>query len=359
MRYIGNKESVIGTISSILEKHNIVGNTFFDFFSGTSSVAKFYKKENYKIYSSDMMHFSYCLQKAYIENNSMPTFEKIIPKLPFLKDKDIPFSLFEEEKPLNRIIKYLNSINGVEGFIYINYSPEGSCDIDIPRMYFSTENAKKIDAIRIEIENWYSQKLLLDNEYYILLAVLLESVSLYSNISGVYGAFNKRWDARALKEFRLREIELIYNEKNNLSYNEDSLNLLDKISDIDILYLDPPYNSRQYAPNYHILETISRYDNPDIKGVTGLRDYKNQKSKFCNKKTAYCELENILKKAKAKYIVLSYNNEGIMNDETIKKIFMKYGELIFENFSYKRFNSNQKGNQFVKEQLYILIKGKF
>jgi adenine-specific DNA-methyltransferase len=85
---------------------------------------------------------------------------------------------------------------------------------------------------------------------------------------------------------------LVYNKQKNEVYNTDSMQLIDNI-DTDILYLDPPYNKRQYAPNYHILETIAKYDNPVIKGITGMRDYSEQKSLFCNKDTALQSLDKI------------------------------------------------------------------
>jgi len=134
---------------------------------------------------------------------------------------------------------------------------------------------------------------------------------------------------------------------------------LDKI-DVDILYMDPPYNERQYAPNYHILETVAKYDNPEISGVTGIRDYKTQKSRFCNSKTALEDLDTVAKIAKFKYLVLSYNSEGIMPQEKIIETLEKYGKVSLEQFEYARFKSNNNGlaksRKTVFEQLYILEK---
>ena len=95
----------------------------------------------------------------------------------------------------------------------------------------------------------------------------------------------KNWDKRSLKKLELNPLNIINNNKKNKSYNEDCNNLIKKIEG-DILYLDPPYNSRQYLPNYHLLETIAKYDDPKIKGKTGIREYENQKSNFCNKSYA-------------------------------------------------------------------------
>ena len=226
-------------------------------------------------------------------------------------------------------------------------------------MYFSNENGLRIDAIRQEIENWKRENLLLENEYYILLSCLIETVSLYANVAGVYAAFYKKWDPRAVKRLELRRIELYNNQKKNIVHNLNSLDLVENIN-TDILYLDPPYNERQYLPNYHILETIAKYDNPTIKGVTGIRDYENKKSTFCNPKTALRDLELIIQKSNFKHLILSYNSEGIMSQEDIIALMSNYGKVEFEQFLYARFKSNNKGlsktKKTVYEQVYILTK---
>jgi adenine-specific DNA-methyltransferase len=104
--------------------------------------------------------------------------------------------------------------------------------------------------------------------------------------------------------------------------------LVGKISG-DILYLDPPYNQRQYATNYHLLETITKYDNPKIYGKTGLREYQNQKSAYCSKTQVKESFRDLILKADVKYIFLSYNNEGLMSLEDIKEIMSQRGKYGF------------------------------
>lgn len=110
-------------------------------------------------------------------------------------------------------------------------------------MYFSNENGRKIDAIRQQIELWYQKNDITENEYFVLLACLIESVSFYANVAGIYAAFHKKWDPRAVKPLTLRPIKLLNNHKENQVYNTDSVALLNKI-EADIFYLDPPYNAR-------------------------------------------------------------------------------------------------------------------
>ncbi len=353
LRFIGNKENLLDIIYYELSSRNIHGRTFFDFFSGTSNVGKFFKKKGYQIFSSDILYFSYVLQRAYLENNESVKFERLINKFRITK----PNTLFST--PLDLVIEYLNNLEPKNGFIYNNYSPSGTATHNIPRMYFSDENARIIDAIRERIELWKKESLIAENEYYILLACLIETVPFYANISGVYAAFHKKWDPRAKKKLILRNIELVLNDKKNKSFNCNSIDLIEKIT-ADIIYLDPPYNQRQYAPNYHLLETIAKYDSPKIKGITGMRNYDNQKSNFCNATKALKDLDTIAAKAKYSYLVLSYNSEGIMPQKDILTIFQRYGNTELVEFDYRRYKSNNNGlsktKKIIQEQLYILEK---
>jgi len=152
MRFIGNKENLVEKIYQILHSKGVSGTSFFDFFAGTSNVGQFFKKKGYKVFSSDLLYFSFVLQKAYIENNEVPTFEKLLQKIEIK-----PSSLFAS--PLMQVIDYLNTILQQESFIFQNYTPEGTKHLDIPRMYFSNENGKIIDAIRLQIESWKNENL--------------------------------------------------------------------------------------------------------------------------------------------------------------------------------------------------------
>lgn len=353
MRFIGNKEKLLDNIYHVIEKYtDVKSGVFCDFFSGTANVGRYFKDKGFKIISSDILYFSYILQKAYIENNTEPEFTKLLKKVP-ISQNTIPISSF------NTVREYLNSLNGQKGFIYKNYTEDGTKGGEHIRKYFLSENGMKIDAIRSKIEQWHEEDLISEGEYYLLLASLIESVPFYANISGVYAAFLKKYDPRALKKLEIKPIKIYKSKKNHEVYNEDSLNLLSKL-EADILYIDPPYNNRQYGANYHLLETIARYDNPEIRGLTGMRDYYDQKSDFCNKNTALSSLEKIATEAKYKYLLLSYNSEGIMSKDEIKKVLRRHGNVRLLEFNYLRFKSNSNGDskhkKLIKEHLYLLKK---
>lgn len=350
MRYIGNKENLLDKIYALLQKHQVRGDRFFDFFSGTSSVARYFKHKGYAITSCDMLYLSYCLQKAYIENNVDPTFSRLLPQIKEALASTQDFFA----TPLQQVITYLNTLQGEQGFIYQNYTPQGTKDLEVPRMYFSSENGEQIDAIRSCIERWKQASLLTEIEYYILISCLLESVSLYSNVSGVYAAFYKKWDPRAIKPFRLSSISIQTSQQTHQVYWGDSIELLNAI-ETDILYLDPPYNARQYLPNYHLLETIALYDAPTIKGITGQRVDTGKKSSFCNAQKALKDLQRIVEFGRYQTLVLSYNSEGIMQHQDIIDILSPHGEVIFEKFMHLRFKSNSGGLSQTKKHIYEYI----
>ena len=354
MRFIGSKENLLDYIEFFIKERNIRGEVFCDLFAGTASVGKHFKKLGYKIISTDILYFSYVLQRVYIEQNKYPKFSILTKDL---RIKPLKTTLFEnEDLNAKSVIHYLDNIESLEGYIYKNYSPEGTKDQKHVRKYFTGENARKIDAIREKIEEWKQKELINEEEYFYLLGSLIEAVPFVSNISGTYGAFLKNWDKRAFKKLTLEAPIIIESKASHKVFNEDGVGLLDKIGKIDILYLDPPYNERQYAPNYHILETIAKWDNPRIKGVTGLREYNDQKSGFCNVATALKAMEEISKKKNFKHLVLSYNNEGIMPEKEILALFNRYGKTEIIEQNYQRFKSNSNGElkTKVKEKLYYM-----
>ena len=319
MNYIGSKYSLLDFLHSTIEKVTGItdgnGYVFADLFAGTGVVGSSYRENGWKVLSNDIQYYSYVLNKHYIENSSA-----VSPQL----------------------MDHLLAIDGVEGFVYRNYC-EGS---NSGRLYFTDSNGKKCDAIRQELEQLHSNGSISNNEYYYCLASLINSIDKYANTASVYGAFLKRIKQSAKKEFEFELLPLINGPVGEV-YNEEINNLIGTIEG-DVLYLDPPYNARQYCTNYHVLETIAKYDNPELHGKTGLRDYSKQKSDFCSRKTVLKAFEYLIKNAKFKYIFLSYNNEGLMSLEEIKNIMSKYGDYSFYTKDYHRFKADKEENRNIK-----------
>ena len=156
--------------------------------------------------------------------------------------------------------------------------------------------------------------------------------------------------------------EIINNNIKAKAYNKNVDDLIATV-EADVLYSDSPYNSREYLPNYHILETIAKYDNPVIKGITGMRDYSSQKSDFCSKKTVKTAFETMIMNAKVKHIIISYNNEGLISTEDLSNLCKKYAvDKTFElkRIPYRKYKSkNLSDSDELVEQLYVFEKKQF
>lgn len=334
MNYIGSKLSLLEFLEESIKK--VVKkdcNVFCDLFAGTGVVGSYFKRKGFKIISNDIQYYSYVLNRHYIKNHRPLEFKKLFGVIGDLKKAKVSErSIF--------VINYLNNLKGKKGFIFNNYCLGGTKDKVEQRMYFSDENGIRCDAIRKKIEEWRNNGLVNENEYYFLLASLVESMDKYANTASVYGAFLKQLKKSAQRLMVLEPAELIINDQEHEVYNEDINSVVCKIKG-DILYLDPPYNQRQYATNYHILETIAKYDNPKVYGKTGLRDYVNQKSLYCSKPQVKKSFKDLIDNAKVKYIFLSYNNEGLMSADDIKEVMSSRGKYGFFTKEYSRFKADK------------------
>lgn len=337
MNYIGSKFKLASflqrSIESVLQKANakpLRDSVFCDMFAGTSAVGKLFKNKVKQVISNDREYYSFVLSQNYIGNNEPP----------------------ERSGELMEILNDSQQTPPQKGRIYTHYALGGGSG----RQYFSDENAMKIDAIRIKIEDWKAAKCINDNEYYFLLTSLLESADKVANTASVYGAFLKTLKKSAAKPIVLEPALFKMSKNQHMVFHEDSNQLIQKIRG-DILYLDPPYNAREYGANYHLLNTIALYDDFTPRGKTGLRNY--EKSNWCKKTKVANELESLIKNAKFEWIFLSYNNEGLLSLEQIRAIFERYGTYQLESQKYQRFkaDSNRTHKQdSTIEYLHILHK---
>lgn len=329
MNYIGSKLKLSSFLVQTIRREvgELSGKTFCDIFAGTGIVGRTFKPLVKTVIANDIEHYSYVLNRNYIGNY-------------------VPFEYQE-------YLDELNSLGPKEGFIYNHYARGGHGE----RQYFSDENALKIDAIRSKLEEW-KRNGIDEDLYYFLLASLIEAADKVANTASVYGAYLKHLKKSAQKPLLLLPANFDCVGENHKVYNEDANDLITKVSG-DILYMDPPYNQRQYGANYHMLNTISLYDEFEPKGKTGLRDY--TRSVYCKRKEVMGAFENLIALANFKYIFLSYNNEGLMSENEVKAIMSKYGNYSLETIEYQRFKADKSENRNHKadstvEYLHILKK---
>lgn len=331
MNYIGSKHKLSSFLLTSIKE--VVGTNlsqliFCDLFAGTGIVGRNFKPLVKQVIANDIEYYSYVLNRNYIGNHKNFNYQKKI--------------------------EILNNLEGVKGFIFENYAENGSAG----RLYFSEKNGKKIDAIRLQIEHWKQTKKISKNAYFFYLASLIESADKVANTASVYGAYLKKIKKSAQKTLLIEPAIFETTINSQKVYNTNSNELIKKIKG-DILYLDPPYNARQYGSNYHLLNTIAKYDVFSPVGKTGLRNY--FKSSYCKKNEVLKSFEDLIKMANFNYIFLSYNNEGLMSENEIKNIMAKYGKYSLKTTKYQRFkadktkNRNHKATETV-EFLHILEK---
>lgn len=331
MDYIGSKAKLDMWILSRINKHfkrEIRGKkTLFDVCSGTGIISRYATQCGYNVIANDIQSFAYHIAKGSLSMSK------------------------NRSAKAESHIKTMNRLQGINGFFYKNYSENSG------RLYFTDQNARKIDACRKYIENINDDKI---KSYLIYCG--LEAMSRVSNTTGVQAAYLKKYKKRAKNEYMLKKEPCMY-AKSAKFFNEDILELIKsdafrKKHSEDILYFDPPYNERQYGPNYHLYETFAKYDNPDIKGVTGLRDWKNEtKSIFCSKKGILDGIFNIVNNTTAKYIYISYSSDGIIRLNEIAEEFFNNvnGYMRVHKKDQRRYKSdNNRKNNSKKLDEYLI-----
>jgi adenine-specific DNA-methyltransferase len=338
LNYIGSKKTLIEFLEIPIKK--IISNndnvlTLLDGFAGTGIVGMYFKNKykNLKVIANDLEYYSYIINYAQL---CVPYTNKL---------KDLIIKLNQEiQKPI--VLK--------DDFKLIsdNYSLKGT----EKRMFWTEENATICDHIMYLLKN----EDINDDEYKFLLASLLCSMDKVANTASVYGAFLKKFKSSANNRIELKPIHNNEFENNSKVFNVDinSNDILDK--EYDIVYLDPPYNERQYSKNYFPLNLIATTPSlcldSVLKGKTGIPS-NCFISSFCKKGEVEKSFDFLFRQLKTKWIVLSYNSESLLSKEKILELMSKYGNATFVEKNYKRFKSYKYNNDVeIKEYLFILNK---
>jgi adenine-specific DNA-methyltransferase len=314
MNYIGSKLTLLPFLEKVF--HQVTDGSekvFCDLFAGTGAVGRHFKSLGLQVIANDLQYYAYALNKAYLEINETPAFTGL--------------RALSGQEPL----AFINELPNVAGFIANHYSPAGG------RMYYTEANAQKADAIRQAIEQWRTEQVITEQEYFYVLCSLLEAIDQVANTASVYGAYLKKFKTSALRPLQLKPLQLTNHVAGCRAWQRDANDLITSI-ECDVLYLDPPYNHRQYGANYHVLETIAAYDNPPLKGVTGMREY--AKSEYCRTDAAKQAMEQLIRTARTKHIFVSYNDEGVMKLSEIQQLLRLRGTPQLFQTNYNRFKAD-------------------
>ncbi|RMG23538.1 MAG: DNA methyltransferase [Methanobacteriota archaeon] len=331
IKYIGSKRRLVPTILRVFD--SLAPNArLLDLFSGTCRVGHAAKRCGYEVAANDHNEYAYVLATCYVQADA---------------------NKYREEA--GRIIDYLNHLQPTPG-----YFTETFC---IKSRFFQPKNGEKIDAIR----EWIEDNIFDFNLKAILLTSLIEAADRVDSTTGVQMAYLKKWAPRSYNDLFLRLPAILPGE--GQATRLDALDAVRHI-DCDIVYLDPPYNQHSYLGNYHIWETLVKWDKPDFYGVACKRiDCRSYKSPFNSKRQAYSALKKVVDSIQAPHIVISFNNEGYIERQQIEHLLESIGMVATLSISYDRYVGakigiyNPKGDKVGKvshtknkEYLYIVSK---
>lgn len=322
-RYLGNKYKLLDFITEVIESNCKDVNTVADIFAGTGAVASAFT--NKKVITNDLMYSNYICHLAWFGTEA-----------------------FSEDKIIDYIMCYNNLQVSEENYMTTNFADT----------FFSFADCSKIGFIREDIEKSFTKGKINERERALLITSLLYAMDKIANTCGHYDAYRRK--AEFNKNLELSVPQPSSNNPNNCCYNKDANDLVKDI-EVDLVYIDPPYNSRQYCDAYHVLENVAKWEKPEVFGVARKMDRTSLKSDYCTTK-ATTAFESLVENIKAKYIVLSYNNmaekgndrsNAKIDDEDILRILSKKGKVEVFSSRYKAFTTGKSNIAENEERLFV------
>jgi adenine-specific DNA-methyltransferase len=334
-RYLGNKSRLVDVIVAAVEDVLPVGGTVADPMCGTATVATALAHAGFTVTAGDELSFPVLHARVRLLLAETPDFAAL--------------------GGYEAVQAALNALAPRSGFFHREYSdagaPRNGCR---PRAYFTGENAGRIDAIRATIRAWSARGLLTGGERDLLLHDLILAVNRVANIAGTYGYYRSSWNRSARAPLRLEPSPPAAAGGGGHAVVQGRVEDTVAGLDVDVLYLDPPYTKRQYAGQYHVLETLAVDDDPEPVGEGGLRDWYGQYSAFCSKRMVRDAFRTVLANARAPTVLLSYSEDALVPPDEALALLAEFGDVERRELPVARFRSNGGRPGRVTEHLYVL-----
>ncbi|MCS7081002.1 MAG: DNA adenine methylase [Chloracidobacterium sp.] len=313
IKYIGSKRTLIPVILEVIRR---IGNvrSVIDLFSGTARVGHALKAEGYRVFANDYLTYAATLARCYVQADA----EDVLADA-------------------RKLIGELNRLKGSPG-----YFTETFC---VKSRFFQPKNGERIDAIREAI----AAKGLPPELEAVLLVSLMEAADRVDSTTGLQMAYLKDWAPRAYNDLELRVPEVLPRAR----YGKGQATCLDALVaarrlEADVAYLDPPYNQHSYLGNYHIWETLVRWDKPEVYGVACKRkDVRERSSAFNSRPRFASVMRELLSAVRAPVIIVSFNNEGYLSraemEAMLAALWDGAGEVVTIERDFKRYVGAQIG----------------
>jgi adenine-specific DNA-methyltransferase len=303
IKYIGSKRTLVPEIVAAVQSVPDV-RTVADLFSGTSRVGHALKAQGYRVLANDHLAYAFTLARCYVEAD-----------------------LEAVEHDARRLVDELNALPGRPG-----YFTETFC---LRSRFFQPHNGERIDAIREAIR----RKDLAPDLEAVLLVSLMEAADRVDSTTGVQMAYLKRWAPRASNALALRLPALLPRAREGPGRAtcleaDDAAEALTA----DVAYLDPPYNQHSYLGNYHVWETLVRWDAPEVYGTACKRvDCRERRSPFNSRREFEAAFARVLGAVKSPVLVVSFSDEGFLARERIEALLRERGEVHVIERDYRRY----------------------
>lgn len=338
-RYIGNKTRLTPWLISRINEVAPRGGVVADPMCGTASVAEALRGSGYRVIASDIM--TYAVHHARVR--------LLLSRAPAFSGLGLRY---------RQVLDHLNELTPMNGFYHREYSPGGTpLSGAPPRKYLTPENAAKLDAINGQINEWASSGKICALENSLLRHDLVLAVNRVANIAGTYGHYRSTFSKAAQARLALVSTPFRPAFRTDHSVLQGAAEEIAEQLTADVCYIDPPYMKRQYAANYHLIETVARGDEPKAIGVSGLRPWRDQYSVFCTRTRIQDAFRRVIQRADCPIFLISYSSDGLLKDEELADLFEPLGRFSVDRRVFPRFKSNQSTlGPHVTEYLITLIK---
>jgi adenine-specific DNA-methyltransferase len=352
--YIGNKRRLLPFLGKVFSGIASEENpSFFDPFAGAGAVSRLAKQLGFRVHTNDWEFYSHVINSAYV-----------------LVDESDTKKMFRDLGGLDAALQELQRIGergDIQPYIAAHYAPRRTATADYrrERLFYTRENALFIDAVRSQIEQWYPEDSIdavQKQEKYVLIASLLYEAATHVNTSGVFKAFHKGFGghggdalSRIMAPMRLERPFLLDRQKTAGKHIASCMDAQKAAAgnSYDLVYLDPPYNGHQYGSNYFMLNTIARWDCPEVdnsygadgklKFKAGIRsDWVETRSPYCSRSTAADAMEKLLDSMDSRYFIMSYNTDGIVSFEQQMEMFSRRGRVSYAATEYPSYRGGRQ-----------------
>lgn len=306
IKYIGSKRVLVPIFEQLARRLPI--QTVCDVFAGTTRVGQAFRRAGLVVQSNDLASYSEALGNAYI-----------------VADDQL------DRQRIRDLLAHLSSLPPEHG-----YFTETFC---IQSRYFQPHNGMRVDAIRNEIDRLSLSPL----ERGVILTSLLEAADRVDSTCGLQMAYVKKWAPRSFNDLELREPNPVSGPAGTVT-RRDANEVGGQLGDVDCAYLDPPYNQHSYFSNYHIWETLVRWDEPDHYGIACKRvDCRTTKSDYNKKREAWGAFARLIEQLATPWIIVSFNNEGFHDPEKVTALLGEKGYIRSVAVDFKRYVGAQIG----------------